>query len=125
MKRIISTDKAPKAIGPYNQAIEFGNMLFLSGQIPLDPQGGELVANNIEAQTLQVFSNIKNVLEEANYTLDHVVKTTVFLSDLSNFAAMNKIYADFFTKDQPARSTVQVAALPKGALIEIECIAVK
>lgn len=122
--KVISTDKAPAAIGPYSQALEVGNMLYLSGQIPVDPQTGAL-AESIEEQTKQVFANIQAVLHEAGLDLSHVVKTLVFLSDLSDFAAMNAIYESFLTKPYPARSCVQVAGIPKGAKVEIECIAVR
>lgn len=122
--KVISTDKAPAAIGPYSQALDLGNMVFLSGQIPVNPATGEM-AESIEAQTSQVFENIKQVLSEAGLTLGSVVKTTVFLSDLADFAAMNAIYESCLAKPFPARSCVQVAAIPKNAKVEIECIAVR
>ena len=122
-KIIISTRKAPKAIGPYAQAIKLGELLFLSGQIPLDPETGELVEGDIKDQTRRVLNNIKAILDAADTSLDHIVKTTVFLQDMADFAAMNEVYALYFEQNQPARSTVAVKGLPKGALIEIECIA--
>lgn len=122
-KESVFTSKAPKAIGPYSQAIRINNFVFASGQAGLDPQTGELVAGGIEAETRQVLTNIKNVLEAAESSLDAVVKTTVFLIDMAEFPKMNAIYAEFFPKDPPARSTVGVAALPKGARVEIEAIA--
>lgn len=122
--KVISTEKAPAAIGPYSQALDLGNMVFLSGQIPVNPATGEM-SGSIEEQTKQVFANIQNVLAEAGLTLANVVKTTVFLSDLADFAAMNAIYESFLAQPYPARSCVQVAAIPKNAKVEIECIAVK
>lgn len=122
--KVISTDKAPAAIGPYSQALDLGNMVFLSGQIPVNPATGEM-GETIEAQTAQVFENIKQVLAQAGLTLGSVVKTMVFLSDLADFGAMNAVYESFLTKPFPARSCVQVAAIPKNAKVEIECIAVR
>jgi|SRR5687768_12047630 2-iminobutanoate/2-iminopropanoate deaminase len=122
-KKIVSTEKAPKAIGPYSQAIRTENLLFTAGQVGLDPNTMELVEGGIEAQTRQVLTNLKHVLETADSGLNFVVKTTVFLQNLGDFAQMNSVYAEFFPENPPARSTVQVAALPKGALVEIECIA--
>jgi 2-iminobutanoate/2-iminopropanoate deaminase len=122
-KKIVSTEKAPKAIGPYSQAIRTENLLFTAGQVGLDPSTMELVEGGIEAQTRQVLTNLRHVLETADSGLNFVVKTTVFLQDLADFARMNAIYAEFFPENPPARSTVQVAALPKGALVEIECVA--
>jgi 2-iminobutanoate/2-iminopropanoate deaminase len=122
-KEIISTDKGPKAIGPYSQANRVGNLVFTAGQIGMDPATGEIVAGGIEAETRQVLENIKHILEAAGSSLENVVKTTVFLADMGNFAVMNGIYAGYFTGDFPARSTVQVAALPKNAAVEIEAIA--
>lgn len=124
MKEVISTNNAPGAIGPYSQAIKLGNMLFASGQIPIDPKTGEFAGNDIKTQTKQSLANVKAILEEAGTSLENVVKTTVFLSDINNFAAMNEVYAEVFAGTVfPARSAVEVAALPKGALVEIEVIA--
>jgi 2-iminobutanoate/2-iminopropanoate deaminase len=122
-KKIVSTEKAPKAIGPYSQAIRVEHLVFTAGQIGLDPATMEIVAGGIEAQTRQVLKNLKNVLEAADSGLNFVVKTTVFLQNMSDFAAMNAVYSEFFPENAPARSTVAVAALPKGALVEIECTA--
>ncbi len=124
-KEAIHTDKAPAAVGPYSQAISAGNLVMLSGQIPLDPQTGVLVEGDIQAQTRRVFANIQAVLEEAGLTFANVIKTTVFLADIADFAAMNEVYAEYFAEPYPARSAVQIAALPKGAGVEIECICVK
>lgn len=122
-KKIVATEKAPKAIGPYSQAICVGNMIYTSGQIGLDPITMQLVQDGVEAQTRQVLTNLKTVLEAADSGLNYVIKTTVFLQDMRDFANMNMIYAEFFPENPPARSTVQVAALPKDALVEIECVA--
>jgi 2-iminobutanoate/2-iminopropanoate deaminase len=122
-KKIVSTEKAPKAIGPYSQAIRTEKLVFTAGQVGLDPATMELVEGGIEVQTRQVLTNLKHVLEKADSGLNFVVKTTVFLQDMNDFGRMNAIYAEFFPEHPPARSTVQVAALPKGALIEIECVA--
>ena len=125
-KTAISTNDAPAAIGPYSQAIRVGTTLFTSGQVALDPATGALVAGGIEAQTTRVLENLKAVLAAAGVDFTHVVKTTVFLKSMADFAAMNEVYATFFAPSgtvPPARSTVQVAALPKDALVEIECIA--
>jgi 2-iminobutanoate/2-iminopropanoate deaminase len=122
-KKIVSTEKAPKAIGPYSQAIRTENLLFTAGQVGLDPMSMELVEGGIEAQTRQVLTNLKHVLETGDSGLKFVVKTTVFLQDMNDFTKMNAIYAEFFPENPPARSTVQVAGLPKGALVEIECVA--
>lgn len=124
MKEIISTEKAPGAIGPYSQAIKAGNMIFCSGQIPIDPQTGNFVSEDIAEQTRQVFKNLTAVLEAAQASLNNVVKTTVFLADMNDFAAMNEVYAEFFNENKPARATVQAARLPRDARVEIECIAV-
>ena len=124
MKRQIATTAAPGAIGPYSQAIDTGAMVFASGQIPLNPATGEM-PEGIEAQTRQVISNIKAILIRAGLTLDNVVKTTVFLADMSYFVPMNQVYAEEFTAPFPARSAVAVKELPKGALVEIEVIAVR
>ena len=122
-KKIVSTEKAPKAIGPYSQAILAEDLVFTAGQVGLDPTTMELVEGGIEAQTRQVLTNLKHVLESADSGLRFVIKTTVFLQDMGDFARMNAVYAEFFPENPPARSTVQVAALPKGALVEIECVA--
>ncbi len=122
-KKIVSAEKAPKAIGPYSQAIRTENLVFTAGQLGLDPVTMELVEGGIEAQTRQVLTNLKYVLESADSGLKFVVKTTVFLQDLHDFASMNSVYAEFFPENPPARSTVQVAALPKSGLVEIECVA--
>lgn len=125
MKKVIFTEKAPAAIGPYSQAIEANGMVFMSGQIPVNPATGVFVEGEIVEQTTQVFENIKNVLAEAGLTTANVVKTTVFLADMSMFADMNAVYAKYFDGAFPARSAVAVKELPKGALVEIECIAVR
>ena len=122
-KKIVSTDKAPKAIGPYSQAIRIENLVFTAGQVGLIPATMEIVEGGIEAQTRQVLTNLKSVLESADSGLNFVVKTTVFLQSMGDFAAMNGIYQEFFPENPPARSTVAVAGLPKGALVEIECVA--
>jgi len=124
MKKIINTERAPEPIGPYNQAVKSGHLLYTSGQIPIDPTTGEMVSSGIREQTIQVLENLKAVLEAAGSTLDDTIKTTVFLADMADFPELNTIYAEYFGEDNaPARSTVQVAALPKGALVEIEAIA--
>lgn len=126
MKTILSTDKAPLAIGPYSQGINTGNLLFLSGQLPICPEKGEIVATDIEGQTRQSLENVKAILASAGCTMDDVVKTTVFLQDIADFAKMNGVYAEFFNEgNYPARSAFQVAALPKEALVEIEVVALK
>lgn len=122
-KKIIHTDKAPKAIGPYSQAIRTESIVFTAGQIALDPAVGELVPGGIEEQTRQALTNLKHVLEAADSGLAYVVKTTVFLKDMNDFPKMNAVYAEFFGENPPARSTIAVAALPKGGLIEIEAVA--
>lgn len=119
----IHTEKAPKAIGPYSQAIKVGNLVFASGQVPIVPATGEFVVGGIKEQTRQSLTNAKAILEEAGTSLSKVVKTTVYLSDMANFAAMNEVYAEFFTQPYPARSAVAVKTLPKNALVEVECIA--
>lgn len=124
MKKVISSPKAPGAIGPYSQAIEAGGMVFVSGQLPVDAATG-LMAEGTEAQARQSLENIKLILTEAGLTMANVVKTTVFLADMSLFADMNKVYATYFEGNYPARSAVAVKELPKGALVEIECIAVR
>lgn len=123
MKEIIATDKAPGAIGPYSQAVKAGNLVFCSGQIPIDPATGEFVSDDVAEQTRQVLINLSAVLEAAGTGLHNVVKTTVFLADMNDFAAMNEVYAEFFSENKPARATVQAARLPKDARVEIECIA--
>lgn len=124
MKKVIHTDKAPKAIGPYSQAIENNGMLFISGQIPVDPATGN-IAETIEAQTEQVLKNIGAILEEAGYTYADVVKTTCLLSDMANFKPMNEVYAKYFKENPPARAAFAVKALPMGVMVEIESIAIK
>ena len=124
MKQVISTEMAPGAIGPYSQAIKTGNMIFCSGQIPIDPSTGEFVSQDVTEQTEQVFKNLTAVLEAAGASLDDVVKTTVFLADMGEFAAMNDVYSRHFVDNKPARATVQAAKLPRDARVEIECIAV-
>ena len=119
----IHTEKAPKAIGPYSQAIKVGNLVFASGQVPIVPATGEFVEGGIKEQTRQSLTNAKAILEEAGTSLSKVVKTTVYLSDMANFAARNEVYAEFFTQPYPARSAVAVKTLPKNALVEVECIA--
>ena len=123
MRKIVATDKAPAAIGPYAQANIIGDLVITSGQIPIDPATGNLVEGDIEAQTKQVFENLKAVLEAAGSGLDKIVKTTCFMDNMNDFAKMNEVYASFFRGDYPSRSAVEVAKLPKGALIEIEAIA--
>ena len=124
MREIVSTDKAPGAIGPYSQAIKTGGLIFCSGQIPIDPITGEFVSNDIAEQTEQVLKNLTAVLEAGGTNLANVVKTTVFLADMSDFAAMNEVYGRYFSENKPARATVQAARLPRDAKVEIECIAV-
>ena len=123
MKTPISTDRGPRAIGPYSQAIRANGFLFLSGQTPLDPATQQLVVGNITEQTTRVLENLKGVLEAAGSSLDRVVKTTVYLKDMNDFAAMNEVYACYFPTDPPARATVEVARLPKDARVEIDLIA--
>jgi 2-iminobutanoate/2-iminopropanoate deaminase len=122
-KETVSTDKAPKAIGPYEQAIKVGDLVYASGQIPLDPQTGNLVEGDISIQTRRVMANLKAVVEAAGSSLDRVVKATVFLKNIGDFAAMNEVYAEYLGAAKPARSTVAVADLPRGALVEIDLIA--
>jgi 2-iminobutanoate/2-iminopropanoate deaminase len=122
-KKVIQTEKAPKAIGPYSQAIQAGNLLFLSGQIPLDPKTGESVKGDIRQQTRQVLENIKGILESQKLGMENVVKATIFLKDIGNFTQVNEVYAAYFPSSPPARSTVEVAKLPRDADIEIEAIA--
>ena len=123
--KVISTTKAPAAIGPYSQAIEVNGFVYASGQIPIDPATGQFVEGGIKEQTRQSLTNAQNILKEAGTDLSHVVKTTVYLSDIANFAPMNEVYAEFFNEPYPARSAVAVKDLPKGALVEIEVLAAK
>ena len=122
-KEIVSTDQAPQAIGPYSQAVKACKLVFFSGQIPLDPASGELVAGTIEDQTARVMENLKAVLAACQLSLADIVKTTIFLTDMADFAKVNAVYGSYFSQQPPARSTVQVAALPKGARVEIEAVA--
>ena len=122
-KKIIATEKAPAAVGPYSQATSTGNLVFTAGQIPLDPESGRLVKGDIEAQTHRALKNVAALLEEAGSSMETVIKTTVFMTDLANFKRMNTVYTEYFSSQPPARSTVQVTALPLGAQIEIECVA--
>lgn len=122
-KTIIQPAKSPAAVGPYNHAVRVGDLLFCAGQIPIEPATGHLVPGDIKAQTTRVLENVKAILEDQGLTFASVVKSTVFLTNLADFAAMNEIYAQYFTRDFPARSTIQVAALPKGASVEIEVLA--
>lgn len=123
--KAIHTDNAPKAIGPYSQAIEANGFIFASGQLPIDPATGKFAEGGIKEQTRQSLTNAQNILKAAGIDLNHVVKTTVFLSDMANFGAMNEVYSEFFKEPFPARSAVAVKTLPKEALVEVECIAVK
>jgi 2-iminobutanoate/2-iminopropanoate deaminase len=124
VKQIVATREAPQAIGPYSQAVRAGGLVFLSGQIPLDPETGEFVAGGIGEQTEQVLRNISKVLEAAGTGLERVVKTTVYLADMNDFAAMNEVYARYFESEPPARSTVQAARLPRDARVEIDAVAI-
>ena len=121
--KVISTKKAPAAIGPYSQAVQVGNLIYTSGQIPINPATGNIVEGGIKEQTRQSLTNIQAILEEAGLTMGNVVKTTVFMADMADFADMNSVYAEFFTEPYPARSAVAVKTLPKGALVEIEVVA--
>jgi 2-iminobutanoate/2-iminopropanoate deaminase len=121
--KVISTKKAPAAIGPYSQAIRVGNLVYTSGQIPIDPATGAFAEGGIKEQTRQSLNNVKAILEEEGLAMDNVVKTTVFMADMGDFADMNSVYAEFFTEPYPARSAVAVKTLPKGALVEIEVVA--
>ena len=123
MKKLINTAKAPSAIGPYSQAIRVGGLIYTSGQLPIDPLTGAFPEGGIKAQTRQSLLNVKAILEEAHLTMDHIVKTTVFMADMGDFADMNAVYAEFFSAPYPARSAVAVKTLPKGALVEIEVVA--
>ncbi len=122
-KKIIATENAPAAIGPYSQAVRVNGLVFVSGQLPVDPATGAFAGADIAAQTRQSLTNLRNILEAAGLTLAHVVKTTVLLKDIGDFAAMNAVYAEFFPEESPARAAFQVAALPKDALVEIEAVA--
>ena len=122
-KIIIKPAKSPAALGPYNHAVRLGDLLFCAGQIPIDPKDGNLVTGDIKVQTDRVLQNIKAILDDQGLTFANVVKSTVFLTDLANFAGMNEVYAKYFTENFPARSTIQVAGLPKGATVEIEVVA--
>ena len=124
-RHIISTDKAPAAVGPYSQGVQIGDLVYTAGQIPLDPATGRLVEGPIEAQTRQVLDNLKAIVEAAGSSMSQVVKTTVFLVDMGEFKAMNGVYSEFFPAAPPARSTVQVSALPLGARVEIEAVAIR
>ena len=121
----ISTSNAPAAIGPYSQAIKAGNTVYVSGQLPIDPATGAFAGEDIQSQTRQSLTNMKNIMEAEGYSMTDVVKTTVLLNDIADFGAMNAVYAEFFSEPYPARAAFQVAALPKAALVEIECVAVK
>ena len=123
MKKVVSTSNAPAAIGPYSQAIISNGFAFVSGQIPLDPGSGQIIAGGIEEQTTRVIENLAAVLDAAGSSLSDVVKTTVYLKDMSEFAAMNNVYAQYFTKNAPARATVEAARLPRDVRVEIDCIA--
>jgi 2-iminobutanoate/2-iminopropanoate deaminase len=125
MNTAIHTDHAPAAIGPYSQAVLAGDTTYVSGQIPIVPEKGELIAGGIEEQTRQSLTNISNILAAAGFSMKNVVKTTVLLADIADFGAMNAVYAEFFEEPYPARAAFQAAAIPKGAKVEIECIAVK
>ncbi len=125
MKSSISTSNAPAAIGPYSQAVEINGTVFVSGQLPVDPATGEFVEGGIKELTARSLTNVRNILESIGLTLDNVVKTSVFLADITDFAEMNEVYASFFTAPFPARSAMAVKTLPKGARVEIECIAVR
>ena len=123
MKEVINTTKAPAAIGPYSQAIKVGNLVYTSGQIPIDPATDNFVEGGIKEQTRQSLTNVQAILKEAGLTMENVVKTTVFVADMNDFADMNTVYAEFFAEPYPARSAVAVKTLPKGALVEIEVVA--
>ena len=123
MRQAVSTPSAPKAIGPYSQAVRAGSLLFVSGQVPIDPATGQIVNGDIAAQTHRVFQNIGEILKAGGASFDHVVRTTVFLADMNDFAAMNEAYATYFTTPAPARATVQVSRLPRDARVEIDVIA--
>ena len=122
-KKIIKPAKSPTAVGPYNHAVRIGDLLFCAGQIPIDPASGNLISGDIKAQAERVLENVKAILDDQKLTFANVVKSTVFMTNLADFAGMNEVYSKFFTADFPARSTIQVAALPKGASVEIEVVA--
>lgn len=122
MKQVLNTEKAPKALGPYSQGIKAGCLIFLSGQLGLDPVTNDFAVGGVAEQTRQALTNLKNILETSDSKMENVVKTTVFLKDMNDFQAMNAVYGEFFKSEPPARSTIQVAALPKGGLVEIEAI---
>lgn len=124
-KKIINTSAAPAPIGPYNQATQFGNMLFVSGQIPMDPATGEIVTSGIQDETRKVLENVQAILTEAGMDFSHVLKSTIFITDMGQFAQINEVYGQFFTANEPARETVQVAGLPRGVNVEISVIAAK
>jgi 2-iminobutanoate/2-iminopropanoate deaminase len=125
MKKIISTKDAPAAIGPYSQAVEAGGLIFISGQLPIDPATGAMAPAEIKAQTEAVIKNLEGILKSEGLSLEHVLKTTVFMADLGQFAAMNEVYGRFFAANPPARATIEVKALPKAALVEIEAVAAR
>ncbi|MCF7792396.1 MAG: RidA family protein [Candidatus Cloacimonetes bacterium] len=125
MKKTISTQNAPQAVGPYSQAVWAGDLLFISGQIPINPETGKFVSDDVKEQTKQVFKNIGAILKKAGLSYENIVKATVYLADMNDFAAMNEVYASYFTKDFPARAAFEVVKLPLGAKVEIEAIAVK
>jgi 2-iminobutanoate/2-iminopropanoate deaminase len=122
-KTIIKPVKSPPAVGPYNHAVRVGDLLFCAGQIPIEPSTGNLIGGDIKAQTRQVLENVRAILDDQKLTFENVVKSTVYLANLADFAGMNEVYSQYFTKDFPARSTIQVAALPKAASVEIEVVA--
>ncbi|MCJ7519109.1 MAG: RidA family protein [Anaerolineaceae bacterium] len=122
MKHVLNTENAPKALGPYSQGIKAGDLIFLSGQLGLDPKTNDFASGGVAEQTRQALTNLKHVIESAGSRIENVVKTTVFLNDMNDFQAMNAVYGEFFKSEPPARSTVQVAALPKGGMVEIEAI---
>ena len=124
-KKIILTKNAPAPIGPYNQAVQFGNMLFISGQIPIDPATGNMVQTNIQTETTQLMNNLLAILSEAGMDFSHVIKTSIFLTDMGQFATVNEVYGSYFKENAPARETIQVSALPKGANVEISMVAGK
>lgn len=125
MKKVISTDQAPAAIGPYSQAIEIGNLIFTSGMIPINPVTGELVTGSVEAQAEQAFTNLKNLIEASGASMDNVIKTVVFIRDMEDFGKINEIYAEYFPEPYPARSCVEVARLPKDVALEVEAVVEK